>query len=88
MFRNFCVGIHRYSVLTYDVIKSYLKGVRDKKIRHGYITLEKKGFYVIKKDLLVLVQESQEAHTFMEVFDRLNDVLLSFQHYFMASDLI
>ena len=29
-----------YSVLTYDVIKSYLTRVRDKKIRNGCITLE------------------------------------------------
>ena len=27
MFWNFCVGIHRYSVLTYDVIKSYITRV-------------------------------------------------------------
>ena len=40
MFWNFCVGIHRYSALTYDVIKSYLTRVRDKKIRNGYITLK------------------------------------------------
>ena len=29
-----------YSALTYDVMKSYLTSVRDKKIRNGYITLE------------------------------------------------
>ena len=40
MFRNFCVGIHMYSALTYDVIKSYFTRVRDKKIRNGYITME------------------------------------------------
>ena len=40
MFYNICVGIHRYSVLTYDVMKSYLTRVRDKKIRNGKITLE------------------------------------------------
>ena len=40
MFWDFCVGIQRYSALTYDVIKSYLTRVRDKKIRNGYITLE------------------------------------------------
>ena len=29
MFRNFCVGIHRYGALTYDVIKSYItRGTR------------------------------------------------------------
>ena len=48
MFSNFCVGIHRYSALTYDVIKSYLTRVRDKKICNGYITIGKKGCYVIK----------------------------------------
>ena len=40
MLQNFCVGIHRYSALTYDVMKSYLIHDRDKKIRNGYITLE------------------------------------------------
>ena len=40
MFQNFCGGIHRYSALTYDVMKSYLTSVRDKKIRNGCITLE------------------------------------------------
>ena len=40
MFQNFCVGIHRYSALTYDVMKSYLTPVRDKKIPNGCITLE------------------------------------------------
>ena len=39
-FRIFCGGIHRYSDLTYDVMKSYLTCVRDKKIRNGCITLE------------------------------------------------
>ena len=39
MFSNFSVGILRYSALTYDVMKSYLTRVRDKKIRNGYITL-------------------------------------------------
>ena len=29
-----------YSALTYDVMKSYLTRVRDKKNRNGYITLE------------------------------------------------
>ena len=28
------------SALTYDVMKSYLTRVRDKKIRNGYVTLE------------------------------------------------
>ena len=37
---NFCVEIHRYSALTYDVMKSKLTSVRDKKIRNGCITLE------------------------------------------------
>ena len=51
MFQNICVGIHRYSALTYDVMKSYLTRVRDKKIRNGYITLDTKlGCYVIKFD--------------------------------------
>ena len=36
----FSVEIHRYSDLTYDVMKSYLTRVRDKKIRNDYITLE------------------------------------------------
>ena len=36
---DFCGGIHRYSALTYDIMKSYLTRVRDKKIRNGYITL-------------------------------------------------
>ena len=40
MFSNFCVGIHKYSALTYDVMKSYITRVRDKEIRNGYITLE------------------------------------------------
>ena len=40
MFQNFYIGIHSYSALNYDVMKSYLTGVRDKKIRNGYITLE------------------------------------------------
>ena len=40
MFGNFCVEIHRYSALTYDVIKSYLTRVWDKEIRNGYITLK------------------------------------------------
>ena len=40
MFWNFCVGIHRYSALNYDVIKSYLTRVWEKKIRNGYIALE------------------------------------------------
>ena len=40
MFKNFCVGIHRYSALTCDVMKSYLTRVRDKKIRNGCITSE------------------------------------------------
>ena len=40
MFWNFCIGIHRYSALTYDVMKSYLTYIRDKEIRNGYITLE------------------------------------------------
>ena len=31
-----------YSALTYDVMKSYLKRVWEKKIRNGYITLETK----------------------------------------------
>ena len=31
-----------YSALTYDVMKSNLTRVRDKKIRNGYITLETK----------------------------------------------
>ena len=39
MFYSFCVEIHRYSALTYDVMKSYLTRVRDKEIRNGYITL-------------------------------------------------
>ena len=34
---NFCVGIHRYSALTYDVMKSYLTRVWDKKIRNDYL---------------------------------------------------
>ena len=29
-----------YSALTYDVMKSYLRRVRDKNIRNGYTTLE------------------------------------------------
>ena len=37
-FRIFCGGIHRYSALTYDVMKSYFTRVRDKKIRNGCIT--------------------------------------------------
>ena len=40
MFWNFCVGIHRYRALTYDVMKSYLTCVCDKKIRNGCITSE------------------------------------------------
>ena len=40
MFWIFCVGIHRYSALTHDVMKSYLTRVRDMKIRNGYITFE------------------------------------------------
>ena len=40
MFWNFWVWIHRYSALTYDVIKSYVTRVWDKNIRNGYITLE------------------------------------------------
>ena len=40
MFLNYCVGIHKYSALTYDVMKSYLTRVSDKKIRNSYITLE------------------------------------------------
>ena len=40
MFYNFCVEIHKYSALTYDVMKSYLTHASDKKIRNGYITLE------------------------------------------------
>ena len=43
MFRNICVGIHRYSALIYDVMKSYLKRVLDKKIRNGYTTRETRG---------------------------------------------
>ena len=31
---------HMYTALTYDVIKSYLTRVQDKKILNGYITLE------------------------------------------------
>ena len=40
MFSNFCVGIHRYSALTFDFIKSYLTRVWDKEMPNGYITLE------------------------------------------------
>ena len=40
MFWNFCVGVHRYSALTFDVIQSYLASVQDKKICNDYITLE------------------------------------------------
>ena len=36
--RNFCIGIDMYSALTYDVIKSYLTRVWDKKIHNGYWT--------------------------------------------------
>ena len=32
-----------YSALTYDVMKSYLARVRDKKIRNGCITLKTKA---------------------------------------------
>ena len=32
IFWNFCVGIQMYSASTYDVMKSYLTRVRDKKI--------------------------------------------------------
>ena len=37
MFENFCVGIHVYSAFTYEVMKSYLTRVLDKKIRNSYI---------------------------------------------------
>ena len=40
IFYNFCEGIHMYSALTYDVMKSYLTRTLDKKIRDAYITLE------------------------------------------------
>ena len=58
MLWNFCVGIHMYSASTYDVTKSYLTRVRDKKIRNGYITFETRivrsnsnpiGYSAIKK---------------------------------------
>ena len=38
-----------YSVSTSDIMKSYLTRVCNKKIRNGYITLEKKGCYAINK---------------------------------------
>ena len=42
MFKIFCVGIHIYNALTYDVIKCYITRVWDKKIRNDYIKLEKR----------------------------------------------
>ena len=43
-----------YSDLTYDVMKSYLTRVWDKKIRNGNITLEKKGCYEINRNIQML----------------------------------
>ena len=37
-----------YSALTYDVMKSYLTRVWNKKIRNGYFIIGNKGCYVIK----------------------------------------
>ena len=48
MFWNFCVGIQMYSASNDDVMKYYLTRVRNKKIQNDYITLEKKGCYVMK----------------------------------------
>ena len=53
MFRNFCVGIYRYSALTYDVIKSYPTRGGDKKIRNSYIRSETRvldSYSLIKKN--------------------------------------
>ena len=47
MFWNFCVGIHRYSAMTYDVIKSFLTRVSDKKFVMTILDW-KQGCYVIK----------------------------------------
>ena len=42
-----------YSALKYDVMKAYFKRVSDRKIHNGYITLEKKCYYVIKTNFKI-----------------------------------
>ena len=48
MFWNYGVGIHIYDALTYDVMKSYLTRICDKKTRKNLYYIGNKGFYVIK----------------------------------------
>ena len=70
MFWNFCVGIHRYSALTYDVIKFISHVCKTRKLETA-ILHGNKGCYVIKKKIYIY-QTSLAKDVVKRAFAELN----------------